>query len=78
MIEMPEAMTIARQMDETLTGKTFRHFERGPLVHKFLWLNKSAEEYDAFLVGKQVTGLVVMVALSFCMWEKHICCVLPS
>jgi formamidopyrimidine-DNA glycosylase len=56
MIEMPEAMTIARQMDETLTGKTFRHFDRGPLVHKFLWLNKSVEEYDAFLVGKQVTG----------------------
>lgn len=55
MIEMPEAMTIARQMDETLTGKTFRHFERGSLVHKFLWLNKSAEEYDAFLAGKQVT-----------------------
>jgi formamidopyrimidine-DNA glycosylase len=56
MIEMPEAMTIAHQMDETLTGKTFQHFGRGPLVHKFLWLNKTAEEYDAFLAGKQVTG----------------------
>ncbi len=56
MIEMPEAMTIARQMDETLTGKTFRHFGRGELVHKFLWLSKPAEEYDAFLAGKQMTG----------------------
>ena len=56
MIEMPEAMTIARQMDETLTGKTFQHFARGALVHKFLWLSKPAEEYDAFLAGKQVTG----------------------
>jgi formamidopyrimidine-DNA glycosylase len=56
MIEMPEAMTIARQMDKTLTGKTFQHFERGPLVHQFLWLNKPAEEYDAFLASKQVTG----------------------
>jgi formamidopyrimidine-DNA glycosylase len=56
MIEMPEAMTIAMQMDETLTGKTFRHFGRGALMHKFLWLSKPAEEYDAFLAGKQVTG----------------------
>jgi formamidopyrimidine-DNA glycosylase len=56
MIEMPEAWTIARQMDETLTGKTFSHFARGALVHKFLWLSKPAEEYDTFLAGKPVTG----------------------
>jgi formamidopyrimidine-DNA glycosylase len=56
MIEMPEAMTIARQMNETLTGKTFQHFEHGPLEHKFLWLNRPAEEYDSFLAGKQVTS----------------------
>jgi formamidopyrimidine-DNA glycosylase len=56
MIEMPEAQTIARQMDETLTGKTFEHFSRGKLTHKFLWLTRPAEEYDALLSGKQVTG----------------------
>jgi formamidopyrimidine-DNA glycosylase len=56
MIEMPEAATIARQMNETLTGKTFVHFSRGTMTHKFLWLNKPAEEYNAFLVGKSVTG----------------------
>jgi formamidopyrimidine-DNA glycosylase len=56
MIEMPEATTIARQMHETLTGKTFQHFSRGPLTHKFLWLNKPAEEYDAFVAGMPVTG----------------------
>jgi formamidopyrimidine-DNA glycosylase len=56
MIEMPEAWTIARQMNDTLTGKTIQHFARGELVHKFLWLSKPAEEYDAFLSGKQVTG----------------------
>jgi formamidopyrimidine-DNA glycosylase len=55
MIEMPEATTIARQMQETLTGKTIVRFSRGPLVHKFLWLNKTAEAYDAFLRGKQLT-----------------------
>ena len=56
MIEMPEATTIAGQMDATLTGKTVSHFARGPLVHKFLWLSQPAEEYDAFLSGKTLTG----------------------
>ncbi len=56
MIEMPEAATIARQMQATLTGKIFQHFSRGELTHKFLWLNKPAEEYDAILAGMPVTG----------------------
>jgi formamidopyrimidine-DNA glycosylase len=56
MIEMPEAATISRQMQGTLTGKTFSHFARGPLTHTFLWLNKPAEEYDSTLAGQTVTG----------------------
>jgi formamidopyrimidine-DNA glycosylase len=56
MIEMPEAWTIARQMNETLTGKNFQHFGRGAMVHKFLFLSKPVEEYDAFLSGRAVTG----------------------
>ena len=56
MLEMPEAVTIARQLQETLTGKTIQHFSRGALVHKFLWLSNPAEEYNAILSGMQVTG----------------------
>ena len=56
MIEMPEAFTIAHQMNETLVGKTLQHFARGALVHKFLWLSKPAEEYDAILAGLQISG----------------------
>jgi formamidopyrimidine-DNA glycosylase len=56
MLEMPEAVTISRQMQQTLTGKTFQRFSRGALTHKFLWLNKPAEEYDAILAGMPVTG----------------------
>jgi formamidopyrimidine-DNA glycosylase len=56
MIEMPEAMTIARQINETLTGKIILHFSRGELVHKFLWLSKPADEYDTILSGMQITG----------------------
>ena len=56
MIEMPEAVTIAYQMRETLVDKTFQHFSRGALTHKFLWLSKPAEEYDSILSGMPVTG----------------------
>jgi formamidopyrimidine-DNA glycosylase len=56
MIEMPEASTLARQMNETLVGKTVQHFARGEMVHKFLWLSKPAEEYNAILSGLPITG----------------------
>lgn len=56
MIEMPEASTLARQIDESLTGITFQRFEQGELRHKFLWLNKPAEETSAILAGQKVTG----------------------
>lgn len=56
MIEMPEASTLARQINETLIGKTFSNFEQGELRHKFLWLNKPAKESSAMLRGQKVTG----------------------
>lgn len=56
MIEMPEAFTLARQINETLIGKTFQGFEQGELRHKFLWLNKPAEETSAILAGQSVSG----------------------
>lgn len=56
MIEMPEASTLARQINETLTGKIFACFEQGELRHKFLWLNKPPEETNAILTGQKLTG----------------------
>jgi formamidopyrimidine-DNA glycosylase len=56
MIEMPEATTIAKQMNQTLTGKTILKFGRGNKTHKFLWLNRPDEEYEAILPGLTVTG----------------------
>jgi len=56
MIEMPEATTIASQMNTTLTGKTITRFSRGPLTHKFLWLNRPDEEYHSMLSGRTITG----------------------
>ena len=56
MIEMPEAYTLARQMNEALTGKTFQSFAQGELRHKFLWLDRPAEETSAILAGQSITG----------------------
>jgi formamidopyrimidine-DNA glycosylase len=56
MFEMPEAFTLARQMHETLTGKTFQAFTQGELRHKFLWLNKRAEESSGILAGQPISG----------------------
>jgi formamidopyrimidine-DNA glycosylase len=56
MIEMPEAYTLARQISETLTGKTFQSFAQGELRHKFLWLDRPAEQSSAILSGKSITG----------------------
>lgn len=56
MIEMPEAVTLARQMDQTLAGKTIARFGRGSQTHKFLWLNHPDEEYETVQPGLAVTG----------------------
>jgi formamidopyrimidine-DNA glycosylase len=56
MIEMPEAATLARQMNAELTGKTILCFARGTQTHKFLWLNRLDEEYETILPGKAITG----------------------
>jgi formamidopyrimidine-DNA glycosylase len=56
MIEMPEAATLARQMNAELTGKTITCFSRGTQTHKFLWLNRPDEEYEAILPGKTISG----------------------
>lgn len=56
MIEMPEAVTLAGQMKATLAGKTITRFARGNLTHKFLWLNRPEEEYQAILAGQTIGG----------------------
>jgi formamidopyrimidine-DNA glycosylase len=56
MWEMPEAATLARQMNATLTGKVFHGFSQGELRHKFLWLDRPVDESSVILAGQAVTG----------------------
>jgi formamidopyrimidine-DNA glycosylase len=51
-IELPEALIIARQMSEELKGKQIESGIRGNVPHKFAFYSGSAEEYEAILKGK--------------------------
>src|SRR3990172_10428018 len=58
MIELPEAMTIARQMTEALKGKRIESGIRGNSPHKFAFYNRAPEEYEAILKGKTMGDTV--------------------
>jgi formamidopyrimidine-DNA glycosylase len=68
MIELPEAMTLARQMNETLKGKMVRACERGNAPHKFAFYSLPAEDYAELCRGKTIgqargLGSFIRVAL---------------
>lgn len=54
MFELPEYITLASQMNDTLKGKTIREGHLGNSPHKFLWYNRSHEEFEALTKGKTV------------------------
>ena len=59
MIELPEVLTIARQMNDELKGKRIESGNHGNSPHKFAFYNRSPEECEEILAGKtvgEVTG----------------------
>jgi len=59
MIELPEALIIARQMSQELAGKRIESGVRGNVPHKFAFYSGSAAEYEMILKGRamgEVTG----------------------
>lgn len=54
MLEIPESNTLARQLSDTVKGKTIRYVEANKSPHKFAWYSGNPEEYDSFLSGKQI------------------------
>ena len=54
MFELPEMMTLARQMNETLTGKIIRQGVLGNSPHKFVWYNRTHEEFEQLTKAKKV------------------------
>jgi len=56
MIEHPEAVTIAGQAAETLTGKRIKSAVCGSTPHKWAFYSRPTEEYAAILKAKSLTG----------------------
>jgi formamidopyrimidine-DNA glycosylase len=54
MFELPEYITLAKQINETLNGKTIHSGHLGNSPHKFVWYNRSEEEFEQLTQGKRV------------------------
>jgi formamidopyrimidine-DNA glycosylase len=54
MFEISEYTILARQIKTTLAGKTIRAGELGNSPHKFVWYNRSHEEFALLTVGKVI------------------------
>jgi formamidopyrimidine-DNA glycosylase len=54
MFELPECATLARQMTESLRGKTVRRGRLGNSPHKFVWYNRKPAEFERLTRGKMV------------------------
>lgn len=54
MFEQPEFAVLARQMNEVLPGKTVARGALGNSPHKFVWYNRTPDEFAALTAGKRV------------------------
>jgi formamidopyrimidine-DNA glycosylase len=55
MIEIPEAATLARQLNDTVRGKRIESAEANRSPHKFAWYTGDPKGYGAMLAGRSVT-----------------------
>jgi formamidopyrimidine-DNA glycosylase len=54
MIELPEAINLSRQLNETISGKKITGAIAGFSPHKFAWYHGDPKDYDALLRGKTI------------------------
>jgi formamidopyrimidine-DNA glycosylase len=54
MFELPEYVIFARQINDTLVGKAIQKGQLGNSPHKFVWYNRSHEEFERLTCGKTV------------------------
>ena len=54
MFELPEFVTLSRQFNETLKGKTVQRGWLGNSPHKFVWYNRTHEEFERLTSGRTV------------------------
>jgi formamidopyrimidine-DNA glycosylase len=54
MFELPEYAILARQMNDTLKGKRIQRGQLGNSPHKFVWYNRSHDEFEQLTRGRTV------------------------
>ncbi len=54
MIELPEALVVARQMNEVLAGKRIAYGNQGNTAHKFAFSSGSSTEYEEIFRGRRM------------------------
>jgi formamidopyrimidine-DNA glycosylase len=54
MIEIPEALTLASQIDEAISEKQIVNVVAGRTFHKLAWYHGDPQEYPKLLVGKTI------------------------
>jgi formamidopyrimidine-DNA glycosylase len=54
MFELPEMVNLARQMNEALHSKKVQRGQFGNSPHKFVWYNRTHEEFESLTQGKTV------------------------
>ena len=54
MFELPEYLILAKQMNESLQGKVIHCGQLGNSPHKFVWYNRSHDEFEKLTQGKRV------------------------
>lgn len=56
MIELPEALTLAKQLNETVVGRTVSRVLPPTKPHKFCWFNGEPSDYEEKIKGSKVTA----------------------
>lgn len=54
MFELPEFVTLSRQVNDCLVGKTVQSASLGNSPHKFVWYNRTPAEFASLAAGKTV------------------------
>ncbi len=63
MIELPEALTLAAQIDKVIGGKRIAHITAAHTPHKLAWYYGDPAQYSKILVGKTIDKAAAFGAL---------------
>ncbi|WP_455381269.1 hypothetical protein [Salinispira pacifica] len=59
MFELPELTVLSAQINGVLTGKVVRDAVRGNSPHKFVWYNRTEDEFRSLAMGRRVASSYV-------------------